>query len=822
MTKFLRGAKHLLKAFFRRCVLLAQWTWSWVQYMAQILMPLRFNIVTIFLVALLFLWSAPGKDLLLSMADQEHLLKSKVILYYFASLFIWAMCLWYWSRVMMRFVHDDFFNSPDDAERKKKRKVALLSWFRKHIPRLMGLAPFIIMLFAFPVAGRVYSEQTSKILQGNLDYLWWVSLGLGGLYYLIVFYRRRVIYRHYDPEQIERHYAPSYKDWHDLGRTSFSILFATLSLSAVVFVVVCINPQSATSLGTGSVLFLASASWVAFGSTMVSLGKGFKFPIISTALIGAVIIGPYTDNHQVRTLKAKSPVTAQGTSHKAWHERPTLKQDFEEWMATRAAVFDKKRDIHPIFIVAAEGGGIRAAYWTANLLAALQDTNENFANHVYALSGISGGSLGTALFVNLLKDQKNMNCDVPENDWRIKKNRKCAHAILSEDFLTPTVASMLYPDLIQRINFLSFVHKFPDRAYALETTFEKAWKMHLHNDRFSRSFLELWDIPSNSDGNLKFHLPALFLNSTWVEGGKRVIASNVQILKEHFPDAEDLFSILCAEIPLSTAVHNSARFSYVSPAGTMEEPLLDGEPCRQRLAEFEEDPDKNMPISKIRDLAVKDDVPHQVWGHVVDGGYFENSGNTTAYDILSTIEDEFKGNGDNDEGLICGPEDKPELQFKCIPVVITLINDPALIDASKTDPDDSARSHEGHLPQELGHPDPDRYMTETLSPLKTLFQTRDGRGSYARDSTRKYVEGQLGGLSLKFSLHDEKGALPLSWVLSDLVKDNIQKQVDEVLVDLGKPINPEEEGLEKPEGPVQKFGDPLNLEHLISYRIRSG
>ena len=113
-------------------------------------------------------------------------------------------------------------------------------------------------------------------------------------------------------------------------------------------------------------------------------------------------------------------------------------------------------------------------------------------------------------------------------------------------------------------------------------------------------------------------------------------------------------------------------------------------------------------------------------------------------------------------------------------------------------------------------------MTETLSPLKTLFQTRDGRGSYARDSTQKYVEEQLEGLSLKFSLHDEEGALPLSWVLSDLVKDNIQKQVNEVLEDLGKPINPEEEELGKAEGDEKTTGDPLNVNHLLSYRIRSG
>ena len=774
MTKFLGWLISLLKAFFRGFI----FVWNWVQCIAQVLMPLRFSVITIFLVALLFSWSAPGKDLLLSLADQKNLLNSEIALF-FVTLFFWALCLWYWSRVMMRFIHDNFLDSQGDSDAEKEWKSGLLNWFRKHIPRLMGLVPFVLMFFAFPEARKVYSRYLSDAVQLNLTYLSWISFGLGALYYFIIVNRRRMILRDGDPQQIKNHYAPHYKDWRDLERTSFTALFATLGLSTIIFIAVWGNPQIAASLGTGSVLFLASASWVAFGSTMVSLGKGFKFPVISAALIGAVIIGPYADNHQVRTLE---PVTSK-TSQLTWDQRPTVEEDFKEWLATRSAVFGKdKEKVHPIFIVAAEGGGIRAAYWTANLLAAFQDTNPKFADHVYALSGISGGSLGSALFVNLLQDQMNLNCHVPGTHWENKRTRKCAHDILSEDFLTPTVASMLYPDLIQRFNFLSFIYKFPDRAYALETSFEKSWKMHMNNDRFSHSFLESWEISQNSGDKSKPRLPSLFLNSTWVEGGKRVIASNVQILKEHFPDAEDLFSILCAEVPLSTAVHNSARFSYVSPAGTVEEPMLNDKPCRQHLAKVADDLDNKSLKKEIKGLAMKEGVNHEVWGHVVDGGYFENSGNTTAYDILSTIEDAF-----SDDELVCGPEDHPELQFRCLPIVITIINDPKLAVASK--------------------PASDRWLTETLSPLKTLFQTRDGRGSYARDSTRKYVEGRLGGLSLNFLLNDEEGALPLSWVLSELVEDNIQNQVDEVLIKLGET--------------TQEAGDPLNIEQLIRYRAGS-
>ena len=446
MTKFLRGLNGLLKAFLRGCLLVLKWiwkvlniAWNWVQCIAQILMPLRFSVLTIFLVALLFLWSAPGKDLLLSLADQEILLTSKIILF-FVALFFWSMCLWYWSRVMMRFIHDNFFDSQSDTEEEKEWKIGLLDWFRKHIPRLMGLVPFIVMVFAFLAAGKVYSDQPSDILQTNLNFLCLISVGLGALYYFIVVNRGRMVFEGKDPQQVKKHYAPHHKNWDDLGRTSFTVLFATLGLSTRIFIVVWVNPQAATLLGTGSVLFLASASWVAFGSTMVSLGKGFKFPIISAALIGAVIIGPCTDNHQVRTLSAVTPETSQLT----WDQRPTVNDDFEEWLATRSEIFSKEAEfdeekIHPIFIIAAEGGGIRAAYWTANLLAAFQDTNPNFADHVYALSGISGGSLGTALFINLLKHQNDLDCSDSgidgENKARLILKKHNQHNIQQCDWI---------------------------------------------------------------------------------------------------------------------------------------------------------------------------------------------------------------------------------------------------------------------------------------------------------------------------------------------------------------------------------------------------
>jgi hypothetical protein len=144
---------------------------------------------------------------------------------------------------------------------------------------------------------------------------------------------------------------------------------------------------------------------------------------------------------------------------------------------------------------------------------------------------------------------------------------------------------MLFPDLLQRIVPLPFI---PDRARALEQSWERSWaRAGFDGDPWgARGFRTLWD------GR---HLPALLLNGTHVETGKRVITSNIDIAKrpDAFLNAYDFYKFTDKEIRPSTAAHNSARFTYVSPAST----LKDGT-------------------------------------HLVDGGYYENFGAVTARELI--------------------------------------------------------------------------------------------------------------------------------------------------------------------------------------------
>ena len=118
-------------------------------------------------------------------------------------------------------------------------------------------------------------------------------------------------------------------------------------------------------------------------------------------------------------------------------------------------------------------------------------------------------------------------------------------------------------------------------------------------------------------------MPALFLNGAHQESGKRIITSNVDLYPDtdndgmKFSSAIDFFQWFPCNIRVSTATLNTARFSFVSPAGTIY--------CK-----------KGGEKSK---------------GHILDGGYFENYGATTALEILEAALKLIREYNENNNGL---------------------------------------------------------------------------------------------------------------------------------------------------------------------------
>ncbi|HHH20846.1 MAG TPA: hypothetical protein ENK87_02855 [Nitratifractor sp.] len=299
----------------------------------------------------------------------------------------------------------------------------------------------------------------------------------------------------------------------------------------------------------------------------------------------------------------------------------------------------------------------------------------------------------------------------------------CSKALFSKDFLSAAAAYMLYPDLVQRV--LPFPISSFDRSLGLERSWELAWAKVFPSKKnlFANGFLELWQTKKN--------IPNLFLNATWVEQGKRVIASSVAVDSATFPDSVDLLALLKKDLPLSTAVHNSARFTYVSPAGRLELP------------------DSN-----------------RTWGHLVDGGYFENSGASTAANILK-------------ESVAIS-----QLREQVLPVVIVINNDPSIKAPCTKSPEGCGANS---------------FLNEIWSPFAALLATRNARASYARSEIKSFVESH-GGLYLEVGLCGNKGPLPLGWTLSNEAQKNMTKQLNEYI--------------SSSETKIGSRLDPLNIQHL--------
>jgi hypothetical protein len=378
----------------------------------------------------------------------------------------------------------------------------------------------------------------------------------------------------------------------EVARQTFVALGVAVGLQCLLVIALTSAPiPIGMRLGTLAILFLGLALLACFGIVWVFLPKYATLPSLAVVpLLWGMFGGNAPDYALQGTRFAKEPPV-----------RPRLIDHFDQWVKQVPGGDDS-----PIFFVAAAGGGLRAAYWTATMLAAADDrTCGEFGRHVYAYSGVSGGSLGIAAYLAQRQVWQNMD---PVDRCQTGR-REQMRRMLRRDFLAPVAGSLLFAEMTQR--FVPFDYLKDDRGTTLAKAWSAAWD-HVFDDdkgKFDQPFLEVFAAESS---------PAVFLNATAVETGRRVLATNVE--RPRVPAAVDLFrpvrglgSLDTAGLTVRDAVLNSARFTYVSPAATVracKEPAQDG---------------------TCPDYA-------KVWDRLVDGGYFENSGLSTLSDVIRTLK----------------------------------------------------------------------------------------------------------------------------------------------------------------------------------------
>ncbi|HKM68163.1 MAG TPA: patatin-like phospholipase family protein [Candidatus Acidoferrum sp.] len=367
-----------------------------------------------------------------------------------------------------------------------------------------------------------------------------------------------------------------------------------------------------------------------------------------------------------------------------------------------------------VIVVAAAGGGIQSAAWTSEVLCGLRhDLGPSFNDSVLAISGVSGGSVGTMFYLRCLESPPGdmqgalaaRNSSLEAVAWGL------AHADLRTTVLP--INALIWPGA--------------DRGWALERAFRK-------NAQFSPM-----DRPLAST-ELQKKWPVVLLNATEVRTGDPIVFTN-----SNFPvplPATDPNHALHGfhkvyvgrDVNLESAVRMSAAFPYVSPAARADSP----------------------------------------WNaeHLVDGGYFDNSGLFTLTRWLKAALPDLPSTG----GVPC-----PPLANKKILILVI----DAFPDGQWTGPADTPHRWPYQLiapAYAILHVRSEGQQVRDIADSSNLLQILSLRGYEAATLTARYVpSNQATGSTSPVDCPQDP---PLTWHLTEVEKACIDQEWNDLKPEL--------------------------------------
>ncbi|MEO6732950.1 MAG: patatin-like phospholipase family protein [Ferruginibacter sp.] len=354
--------------------------------------------------------------------------------------------------------------------------------------------------------------------------------------------------------------------------------FLIICSAGIVLYLLCIFwLKFARMMGPFPLLILAFAVLLLFGNFVTAFSVRYKINFHFLLLVLGLLLG-LKETHQLRTFELAG-------SENGYKERPALKTYLTAWLNERLDSTDTKYDMN---FIMANGGASRSGYWTAQVLGTIEDASlsrnlpQRFSDHIFCLSGTSGGAVGVATFFSLLRNKK--------DSMRAQYSASARH-FLKQDYFTYTVARMLGPDFF---NYIFHLPLLEDRAGALESSFEQSALQRpdsCYRVPFNESFSSF---PAMSGG--KIFMPLLFVNTTRMQDGSPALVSNLQV-DQTFNGRIDVVKLLDSrhDITMTSAAILGARFPYLSPAGRLKD------------------------------------------NYFVDGGYFDNSGAGTVQELIRGI-----------------------------------------------------------------------------------------------------------------------------------------------------------------------------------------
>ncbi|WP_146690714.1 hypothetical protein [Bradyrhizobium canariense] len=437
-------------------------------------------------------------------------------------------------------------------------------------------------------------------------------------------------------------------------------------------------------------------------------------------------------------------------------------------------------------IVAAAGGASRAGFFMATIIGYfMQEASGNgldpdkVRQRLFAISSVSGGSMGAVMVTVALNAETNTN-DHPcinssVDQWwgqTVGNWRDCFEALTSGDFLTADFLGFAFNDMLP-------FGPGRDRAALLEDSWSTRYKRvaTAANKSATPPKCQGLDCPFLSLRPRPGHwIPWLVLNGASEATGRRIVTTSLAMtytpkaaevnpcptatgqgpcplfvqadsfheLLQHavppvgwwgwlgFLERDRLRSTIGDDVRLSTAAHNSARFPFISPPGSIRNQILDKNQ-NQRIVD-----------------------------RIVDGGYFENYGALSAKELALAVH-----------------AVEPRLK----PLVIVISNDPADVLA----PSDDARSNLPSPPRPAVNGS--EFVTDATASLTTFANARTAHGTLGVAELQTALHQAIPDckdLVIQVRVWpDQDRTLSMSWWESSLVQRQLHRQT-EVCLDNGR------------------------------------
>jgi hypothetical protein len=463
-----------------------------------------------------------------------------------------AIQAWSWSRIII--------DSNYGADRADWRPRQLLIW----TPRILGALPFAATAWA------LWTNPASNT--------WFVLalIGVGLIFFVLVIKRQDIqtrLRRRAVARETARHFNLVQRCW---------VIFGLVLAVAAMAVATLWPARFGALLGAPAVVFLGLGLIIPVIVIAIQVGSGLRIPVAGTLLALAIVFGLWVDNHAAGR-------RAFGVATTGPTDRLTLTQAYEQWRAAQPGGAGARKTM---ILVAVQGGASRAGYWTAIALSSLREAAKakrvDIDPHIFAISSVSGGSVGAVGYAAMLKTAP----DAPDFKLRLLR-------FAGDNVLGGAVTGMLFPDLLQRFLPVTFL---PDRAEALERSWEDAWAS--IDPKAPSAALMREPFLNLAPRAGEPWRPILIVQGASENGGRRFLTSGVKFACDEI-DADDFLNSVGHDVAASTAILNGARFPWVSPGGT-----FSGARCGTTVKQTD---------------------------HILDGGYFDNAGAETLREMVRAL-----------------------------------------------------------------------------------------------------------------------------------------------------------------------------------------